>query len=136
MNFGRATDTTTAAYAGEWHELSRAQHDALTVAAIGDTVLQTTARLYRDFIDPTITNTAGITARDVYIGKDADLRLIVASANASEDAYPATVIYETETEVTVRDRRHGVSEWRHSHAYTYASSRYVVRRGKRKHGGN
>ena len=101
MNFGRATDTTTAAYAGEWHELSRAQHDALTVAAIGDTVLQTTARLYRDFIDPTITNTAGITARDVYIGKDADLRLIVASANASEDAYPATVIYETETEVTV-----------------------------------
>ena len=101
MNFGRATDTTTAAYAGEWHELSRAQHDALTVAAIGDTVIQATARLYRDFIDPTITNTAGITARDVYIGKDADLRLIVASANASEDAYPATVIYETETEVTV-----------------------------------
>ena len=101
MNFGRATDTTTAAYAGEWHELSRAQHDALTVAAIGDTVIQATARLYRDFIDPTITNTAGITARDIYIGKDADLRLIVASANASEDAYPATVIYETETEVTV-----------------------------------
>ena len=55
-------------YPGQWHRLSKAQWDALIVAAVGATPISTTSLGYRDFI-PNAATTA--TARDFKIGKNA-----------------------------------------------------------------
>ena len=98
FNFGRHLDNTSAAYAGEWHMMSRAEWDDLTVVDAGDDVAQGNAKLYRDFIDPDITSSSGITARDSYMGKDADDKPIFAGANTGEDYYSVTVIYQAQEE--------------------------------------
>ena len=94
FNCGRAHNTVNSAYAGEWHEMSKEEWDALTVADAGSLVAQNNCKLYREFIDANVATVASITTRDSYLGKDAEGKPLIAGASTVEDYYPITFAYE------------------------------------------
>ena len=98
INFG-GVDASSAGTA-EWGFVTKVQFDEWTAAVDGGSPTDSTGIFFRDF---TANAPASVTstARDFFIGKDADDKLLFASSTTSEDAYPLTIIWFKEEDVDI-----------------------------------
>ena len=84
INFGRASSGATHIPDSVSAVIFKEQIDGLTAAAAPDTISSATSMVLRGFFNDDATGNA--IAIDLYVGKDANNKLIFASQNAAEDA--------------------------------------------------